>query len=99
MVLTYTCAIFKTMKDHKTLHQFCGSMYVIMTTVKATHLRTGLSANSRQFQRVFKSIRLTAVFISIECPNPKFTLRRVSGSAEGKIIETYLFFENILKIK
>src|SRR6266404_4829947 len=28
MVLTYTCAIFKTTKTHKTLHQFCGSLYV-----------------------------------------------------------------------
>src|SRR6266404_7852091 len=28
MVLTYTCAIFKTTKGHKTLHQFCGSLYV-----------------------------------------------------------------------
>src|SRR6267378_522894 len=27
MVLTYTCAIFKTTKTHKTLHQFCGSLY------------------------------------------------------------------------
>src|SRR6267378_7161531 len=27
MVLTYTCAIFKTTKGHKTLHQFCGSLY------------------------------------------------------------------------
>src|SRR6266404_4688733 len=28
MVLTYTCAIFKTTKHHKTLHQFCGSLYM-----------------------------------------------------------------------
>src|SRR6266404_4683451 len=27
MVLTYTCAIFKTTKTNKTLHQFCGSLY------------------------------------------------------------------------
>src|SRR5882762_10184441 len=27
MVLTYTCAIFKTTKINKTLHQFCGSLY------------------------------------------------------------------------
>src|SRR6266404_5826616 len=29
MVLTYTCAIFKTTKNHKTLHQFCGSLYTL----------------------------------------------------------------------
>jgi len=46
-----------------------------------------------------EEVQVTAIFISIECPNPKFTLGRVSGLAEGKIIETYLFFENILKIK
>ena len=28
MVLTYTCAIFKTTKNNKTLHQFCGSLYI-----------------------------------------------------------------------
>src|SRR6266404_6346962 len=28
MVLTYTCATFKTTKNNKTLHQFCGSLYV-----------------------------------------------------------------------
>jgi len=35
----------------------------------------------------------TAVFILIECPNPKCTLGGVLGSAEGKIIDLSFFWE------
>src|SRR5882762_11591484 len=31
MVLTYTCAIFRTTKNHKTLHQFCVSLYILIS--------------------------------------------------------------------
>src|SRR5882762_6321763 len=34
IILTYTCAVLNTMKNNKTLQQFCGSLYVT-----ANHLR------------------------------------------------------------
>jgi len=36
MFLTYTCAIFKITKNHKTLHQFCGSLYHSRTTTSVS---------------------------------------------------------------
>src|SRR5882757_7926742 len=51
MVLTYTCAIFKTTKNNKTLHQFCGSLYsayLQLDSCFATHLISLLSFPSFQ---------------------------------------------------
>ena len=38
MVLTYTCAIFKTTKNNKTLHQFCGSLYATYMCAYMPHM-------------------------------------------------------------
>ncbi len=62
------------------------------------NIEGGINKNSYIFLNACIHV-FTAVFISIEHPNPKFTLGGVSGLAVGKIIETYLFFENILKKK